>query len=63
MHEKTRILLKGARNHVLPQYRNSNCYSTCYAAVLENIIDGLVSAIERGHAEAGLEFELNHAKD
>ena len=63
MHDKTKILLKGARNHVLPQYRNSECYSACYAAVLENIIDSLVSAIERGTAEAGLDFEVKHAED
>ena len=63
MHDKTKILLRGARNNVLPQYRNSECYSACYAAVLENIIDSLVGAIERGNAEAGLEFQVNYAKD
>lgn len=63
MHDKTRILLKGARNHVLPQYRNSECYSACYAALLESVIDRLVVGIERGDAGQALSDEVEYAKD
>ena len=63
MHEKTRILLRGAESHVLPKYRNSECYSACYAALLESVIDRLIVGIERGDAAQALIDEVSYAKN
>ena len=63
MHDKTRILLKGARNRILLEHRNTDLEGACYTAVLENLIDRLVCGIERGASEAELQFEVDYAKD
>ena len=63
MHDKTKILLKGARNRILLEHRNTDLEGACYTAVLENLIDRLVCGIERGKADDELEFEVNYAKD